>query len=464
MRTYEEFISEADKAGVRGQLTEQDLQVAKNNPEYGFSMLQLLQDSGNAHTPEQQLIATEAANQLRKNYGVYAGAGGAYASSAGSKIEGLTDKLDNYGEFTYGKQDAYDQALQKVTAGGTYASSFGDKIAGLTDKVDNYGKYTYGNQDAYNQALQAVIDQQPFSYDMESDPVWDSYKKQYLREGDRATANALAKVSAATGGIPSSYAVTASQQAGNYYAAKLADMIPTLEQNAYSRYLSDVANNYNILNALVADRNTGYNEWLKGYEMLQNSLQNAQSQDATAYQQFLNQQANDYDILNALAADRNTGYNEWLKGYEMLLNSLQNAQSQDATDYQRYLTTPAGTEGNIIDSTGTVVGGNAPAEYDTHGYSTEEIKAIQRAAGIAVDGIWGPDTQKAYEAGYRPETVGDSDITYDSVVNDLNTYIENGADKSEISNYLRAVYQEGYITQAEYNKLKEQYVPRGYTY
>lgn len=41
--------------------------------------------------------------------------------------------------------------------------------------------------------------------------------------------------------------------------------------------------------------------------------------------------------------------------------------------------------------------------YDTHGYSTADIKALQRAAGIDVDGVWGPQTQAAWEAGYAKD-------------------------------------------------------------
>lgn len=76
-----------------------------------------------------------------------------------------------------------------------------------------------------------------FRYDPETDPNMAAYRKMYLREGERATANALAQASAATGGIPSSHAVTAATQAGNYYAAQLADKAPELRAQAYQEYL-----------------------------------------------------------------------------------------------------------------------------------------------------------------------------------------------------------------------------------
>lgn len=197
MATYNDFINAANAAGLIERFSEQDLQTAQKSPEYGMSLLSLLQDGNKAKTTEQQLLATEAANTLRKNYGVYSGADGNYARSDGSKISSPT---------------------------------------GITD--------------AYQNALKEVAEQQPFNYDTDDDPAWSAYKKQYLREGERASANVLAQISAATGGLPSSYAVTAAQQAANYYAAQLTDMIPTLQQNAYTQYLNEVNRKLSALEAL----------------------------------------------------------------------------------------------------------------------------------------------------------------------------------------------------------------------
>lgn len=239
--TYDNFVSAANAAGLRNAFSEQDLQIAQRNPEFGLSLLSLLKDNSNATTAEQQLLATEAANQLRKSYGVYntgtLGTDSAYAGSYGTQINDLMDQIKNYGSFDYANQDEYQKLLDQIT---------------------NYGSFSYANQDSYQQLLDSIVNQQPFSYDLQSDPSWGSYKKAYMREGDRASANALAQASAASGGRASSYALTAAQQAGNYYAGQLADIIPTLEQNAYSRYLSDFNNRLSSLGAMESDRAFDY--------------------------------------------------------------------------------------------------------------------------------------------------------------------------------------------------------------
>ncbi len=181
-----------------------------------------------------------------------------------------------------------------------YQDRYGDKIQELTEKAEGYGSYQYGNQDAYNKLIDSVANRKEFSYDPSQDASYGAYRKQYLREGDRASANALAQASAASGGRPSSYAVTAANQAGNYYAGQAADKLPELEQNAYQRYLSDFQANLSSLGAMQTDRQTGYNEWMDQYNMLQNSLGNYQNQEATAYQKYLDRIANAMGLYSTL--------------------------------------------------------------------------------------------------------------------------------------------------------------------
>ena len=154
-----------------------DLDMAARYPEYGMSLIQLNQDLGKAKTNEARLLATEAINQLRKNYGSYG------VGESGNK---------------------------------TYATSYGSKTGDLIDNITS------------------------FDYDPDTDPIMAAYRKQFTREGERAAANALATSAAATGGRPSSYANTAAQQAANYYAAQLADKVPELREQAFAELLQQL--------------------------------------------------------------------------------------------------------------------------------------------------------------------------------------------------------------------------------
>lgn len=174
--TYEDFLNAAGKSGQLSQFDDNDLSLAQSHPEYGLSMLSLKNDYGNAKTDEQRLLINATADQLRNSYA-------------------------------------------PTSTGGTQSSAV---------------PYNAGSNVAGVPQLQGG-----FSWDRENDPVWQSYRKQYLREGDRATAQALGQASAASAGRPSTYAAQAATQAGDYYAGQLADKIPTLYQDAYNRYNTD---------------------------------------------------------------------------------------------------------------------------------------------------------------------------------------------------------------------------------
>ena len=75
-----------------------------------------------------------------------------------------------------------------------------------------------------------------FAYNPDKDKSYQIYADKYKREGQSASERALADTSAATGGMPSSYAAAANAQTQQAYAKKTADMIPLLEQQAFDRF------------------------------------------------------------------------------------------------------------------------------------------------------------------------------------------------------------------------------------
>lgn len=130
--------------------------------------------------------------------------------------------------------------------------------------------YDYGSAPEYVSPYQAMIDEAlgaylnrpAFAYDPQTDPQYAAYRKQYAREGQRATADTLGQYAAMTGGVPSSYAVTAAQQAGDYYAAQMADKIPELYQAAYQMYSDEGNRMLSGLNALRNAESDSYGRYL----------------------------------------------------------------------------------------------------------------------------------------------------------------------------------------------------------
>lgn len=321
--TYDDFVKAANQSGLMGQFSQDDLNLAQKYPEFGLSVLSLKKDYNNAATAEQRLLANQAANELRKSYGNYSGGadGGSFRleSKLNRRSDDLLGQIGSFGSFSY------DEAP-------TYENAFVQQQKDLLDRI---------------------LNREDFSWSKETDPQWSSYKKSYLREGDRATANALAQASAASGGRPSSYAVNAATQAGDYYATKLNDVIPTLYQQAYERYLDE-------------------------YNMKLKDLNAVNQQEQLDYAKYL-------DRLGQFNTDRGFAYQNYADDYDRLRSQLADVQGQDQIDYARYLD-EASRQQTAQDSIRSQVdailaaGGSPSANLVSEsGYSSEYVKALEDA-------------------------------------------------------------------------------------
>ena len=321
--TYDDFVKAANQSGLMGQFSQDDLNLAQKYPEFGLSVLSLKKDYNNAATAEQRLLANQAANELRKSYGNYSGGadGGSFRleSKLNRRADDLLDQIGSFGSFSY------DEAP-------TYENAFAQQQKDLLDRI---------------------LNREDFSWSKETDPQWSSYKKSYLREGDRATANALAQASAASGGRPSSYAVNAATQAGDYYATKLNDVIPTLYQQAYERYLDE-------------------------YNMKLKDLNAVNQQEQLDYAKYL-------DRLGQFNTDRGFAYQNYADDYDRLRSQLADVQGQDQIDYARYLDevsrqqTAQDSIRSQVDAILAAGGSPSANLVSESGYSSEYVKALEDA-------------------------------------------------------------------------------------
>lgn len=290
--TYDQFQKAAQDSGLMGEFSPADLSLAQRNPDAGMSLLKYKQDYHAATTDEARALANLGAEGIRSSYGNYTGG-------------------DNGGSF-------YLDPLSPSSFDGgkapTYQNQYAGDIADLWEQQKNYGSYDYGEaapvynnryDDTIQDLIQGILNREDFSYDPATDPLYQNYRKQYTREGQRATADTLGAAAAASGGIPSSYATTAAAQAGNYYAAQMTDKIPELYQLAYNQYLND-------------------------YNMQLSDLGVVQGAEQSDYDKYLNE-------LNQFNTDRAFDYNAWLDEYNMTKDQLQTAQGLEQLDYTKYL-------------------------------------------------------------------------------------------------------------------------------
>lgn len=378
--TYDDFERAANAAGLLEQFSQYDLDLARAHPEAGLSLLSLKQDYAKAATDEARALANEAANQVRSSYGSYTGGsdGSKYyamtpqthTSAIDAKVSDTLDRIGSYGSFSYGSQNAYQKALEDVIYAQPFVFNYGNQAAydqALAD-VRSITPFTYDKiaptyvnpyQTQQKEMLDKVLSRDAFEWSKETDPVYGSYKKAYLREGERATANALAQAAGRTGGQASTAAIAAATQAGDYYATKLSDAIPTLYQQAFDRYLQEYQMKLSDLSALNQQQQLDYARYLNElgqYNTDRNFAMNAYNTDVNRRQAALTammqdrgqnwtEQKGTYDAetaaqLNALGAlqtDRSQAYKEYLDNYNMLQTYLGNLQGQSDTIYTRAL-------------------------------------------------------------------------------------------------------------------------------
>jgi hypothetical protein len=168
--------------------------------------------------------------------------------------------------------------------------------------------------------LNKILNREDFAYDATQDPLYQQYVTQYRQESDRARQETLADAAASAGGM-NSYAITAAQQASDYYNSQLANKIPELYQLAYSMYLDDKASMVEDLGLLQSMDSTQYNRYRDtmsdyyndknfAYGLYQDAVSQGNFEKEFAYNQLINDRNYYYQIGRDNVLD--TRYdNEW---------------------------------------------------------------------------------------------------------------------------------------------------------
>lgn len=212
------------------------------------SILQYQKDWADAQARGDQAAmdaAHAAAEAVRAKYGYSGGADGS----------------EHLGLMAYTK-DLYAEEEEDDRDWGGSSGGFGGSGMGGGFSYEDAPQYLSKYQERIDALADAILNRPAFSYDPETDPTYQQYKASYTRDGKRAMQDTLAQVSARTGGLASSYAQGASQQAYNNYMAQLADKIPELKQLAYSMYMDDLNQDRADLSMLQGMEQTDYGKFL----------------------------------------------------------------------------------------------------------------------------------------------------------------------------------------------------------
>lgn len=365
-----------------------------------------------------------------------------------------------------GQQAAHD-AAEKIRAKYDYSGGVdGSKYIKLgtgaspakadTSWLDKLGdsNYNYDQSGQISAKLDALLNRTPFSYDAASDPLYQQYRKQYTREADRSAEDVLGKAAVMTGGMPSTAAVAASQQASDYQMSQMTDKIPELQQLAYSMYQDKLSGDRADLNTLVGIEDNNYNRWLADrnylYQLARDQVGDQQTADALAYQK--QQDKLNYDYQKERDAIDDARYNaEWQY-------KLQQAAQQAARRNTRVSTTPTG--GGEADYDGLFAAAQAS------GYPKSFISNNYKKYGFSSSSSLYDDYESWLEGQGGGSGSGSSGKTlpqgqFIALLSGFNTSLKNGEGERILSTLDKAWPLMTSDQKAEMQKLLTQY---GYSY
>ena len=243
------------------------------------------------------------------------------------------------------------------------------------------GAYQSTWQDQLNETLQQILNRDKFSYDLNGDMLYQQYKDQYTTQGKLASMDVMGQAAAMTGGYGNSYAQTAGQQAYQSYLQKLNEVVPELYGMARDQYNQEGQALYDqaSLMAQMEDQDYGrYRDQMSDYYTELNRLtENARYMSETEYQKAMDDFNIKYGSYRDTVSDQ-----QW------------QAQFDEAKrQYDEQMALSQSKSSNNGSSNGSGKKYTAPKGWDA-----EKIKAFQKAHDLTVDGIWGSQSQAAYDA------------------------------------------------------------------
>jgi peptidoglycan hydrolase-like protein with peptidoglycan-binding domain len=186
------------------------------------------------------------AGAKQANAGGGAAQNGTFTTPAGNTYETFTPEEVTYDPLVY--SDTVNQAFA------TLGQQIGNAPGAFTDP-NNYKDKYLGYAEQYE-------NRDPFSYDFNSDALYQQYKDQYIQQGQMAMMDTMGQAAAMTGGYGNSYAQTVGQQAYNQQLNELNNIMPELYQMAYERYGQEGQELLDMYNMYLGLYQNDYNMYL----------------------------------------------------------------------------------------------------------------------------------------------------------------------------------------------------------
>jgi hypothetical protein len=227
--------------------------------------------------------------------------GGVRSSNAPTNTSTNSTSGYTYTPFSYG---AFTESDETVGAK--------DSLTSANDALTNLGDFNWLNQGKLDEYTSKYENRDKFSYDFNTDALYQQYKDKYIKQAKMASADVMGQASAMTGGYGSSYAQTVGNQAYQSSLEQLNDVIPELYQMAYDKYNQEGQDMLNMISILRGERDFAYGQHNDEY----NKLANDRDYWSNMYSNLYNRDYSKYaDDRNSAQSNHNTAegykYNEY---------------------------------------------------------------------------------------------------------------------------------------------------------
>lgn len=288
------------------------------------------------------------------------------------------------------KEKLYRGAVGKSAAKPTYAASYEKQLADTYDKLAS---------------------RPAFEYNLGADGLYKKYKDDYQQRGRLAMRDTIGQASALTGGYGSTYAQSVGQQQYDAQLEKLGDIVPELYSLAYSRYQDEGATLRDRYDMLSTERDREYRQYTDAldsynnereleYKREQDELERAEKQREQEYQRSQSEAAarakyGDFGGYAALYGDETA---KQMRQYWIAQNPAAAYTLGLISAEHYYLLT-----GGAGKAAGGASSGGSRNYYPNTAPDGRDAAVVQRELrnqgyNIAVDGAWGPKSQKAWDA------------------------------------------------------------------
>ena len=127
-------------------------------------------------------------------------------------------------------------------------------------------QYSASYDDQMNELFQKIMNREKFSYNPNSDTMYQQYRDLYVQQGQQAMQDTMGQAAGLTGGYGSTYSQNAGQQAYNAYLQQLNEVVPELYGEAAERYEREGDALYSQYAMLGDLRDTEYGRYQDAYD------------------------------------------------------------------------------------------------------------------------------------------------------------------------------------------------------